>query len=156
MSKSHVSHFSVEFGDCDPAQIVFYPNFFRWMDAATLRFFRACGVASWKEMEASTGIIGAPLVDASARFIRPASYGDLIDVETTIVSLLGKSFVMRHLIGREGELLVEGREVRVFARRHPDDPKRIQAVPMPDNIRGLCDLPPALGQKENIASEPAK
>ena len=156
MSKSHVSHFSVEFGDCDPAQIVFYPNFFRWMDAATLRFFRACGVASWKEMEASTGIIGAPLVDASARFIRPASYGDMIDVETTIVTLLGKSFVMRHLIRREGELLVEGREVRVFARRHPDDPKRIQAVPMPDNIRGLCDLPPALGQKENIASEPAK
>ena len=156
MSKSHVSHFSVEFGDCDPAQIVFYPNFFRWMDAATLRFFRACGVASWKEMEASTGIIGAPLVDASARFIRPASYGDMIDVETTIVTLLGKSFVMRHLIRREGELLVEGREVRVFARRHPDDPKRIQAVPMPDNIRELCDLPPALGQKENIASEPAK
>jgi len=156
MSKSHVSHFSVEFGDCDPAQIVFYPNFFRWMDAATLRFFRACGVASWKEMEASTGIIGAPLVDASARFIRPASYGDMIDVETTIVALLGKSFVMRHLIQRDGEILVEGREVRVFARRHPDDPKRIQAVPMPDNIRGLCDLPPALGQKENIASEPAK
>ncbi|HXX86641.1 MAG TPA: thioesterase family protein [Casimicrobiaceae bacterium] len=156
MSKSHLSHFSVEFGDCDPAQIVFYPNFFRWMDAATLRFFRACGVPSWKEMEASTGIIGAPLVDASARFIRPASYGDMIDVETTVVVLLGKSFVMRHLIRREGELLVEGREVRVFARRHPDDPRRIQAMPMPDNIRKLCDLPPALGQKEDIASEPAK
>jgi 4-hydroxybenzoyl-CoA thioesterase len=156
MSKSHVSHFSVEFGDCDPAQIVFYPNYFRWMDAAMLRFFRSCGVPSWKEMEAASGIIGTPLVDASARFVRPASYGDLIDVETTIVVLLGKSFVMRHLIRRDGELLVEGREVRVFARRHPDDPKRIQAVPMPDNIRRLCELPPALGEKEPVASEPAK
>ena len=156
MSKSHVSHFSVEFGDCDPAQIVFYPNYFRWMDAATLRFFRACGVPSWKEMEALTGIIGAPLVDASARFVRPSSYGDVIDVETTIVVLLGKSFVMRHIIRRDGELLVEGREVRVFARRHPDDPKRIQAVPMPDSVRRLCDLPPALGEKEPMTPEPAK
>ena len=22
----------VSFGDCDPAEIVFYPNFFRWVD----------------------------------------------------------------------------------------------------------------------------
>ena len=156
MSKSHVSHFSVEFGDCDPAQIVFYPNYFRWMDAATLRFFRSCGVPSWKEMEASTGIIGTPLVDASARFMRPASYGDAIEVETAIVVLLGKSFVMKHVIRRDGEVLVEGREVRVFARRHPTDPKRIQAVPMPDDVRTLCELPPALGEKKATAPEPAK
>jgi 4-hydroxybenzoyl-CoA thioesterase len=156
MSKSHVSHFSVEFGDCDPAQIVFYPNYFRWMDAATLRFFRSCGVPPWKEMEASSGIIGTPLVDASARFMRPASYGDAIEVETTIVVLLGKSFVMKHVIRRDGEVLVEGREVRVFARRHPTDRKRIQAVPMPDEVRTLCELPPALGEKEATAPEPAK
>jgi 4-hydroxybenzoyl-CoA thioesterase len=53
MSRSHVSYFSVEFGDCDPAQIVFNPNYFRWMDAASLRFFRACGVPTWREMEAN-------------------------------------------------------------------------------------------------------
>ena len=152
MSKSHESHFSVEFGDCDPAQIVFYPNYFRWMDAASLRFFRACGVPSWKDMEASTGIIGTPLVDASARFMRPASYGDVIDVETSIVVPPGKSFVMKHVIRRDGEVLVEGREVRVFARRHPTDPRRIQAVPMPDKVRSLCELPPARG--EEAATEP--
>jgi 4-hydroxybenzoyl-CoA thioesterase len=153
MSKSHVSHFSVEFGDCDPAQIVFYPNYFRWMDAASLRFFRACGVPSWKEMEAASGIIGTPLVDASARFERPASYGDAIDVETTIIVLLGKSFVMKHTIRRDGEVLVEGREVRVFARRHPDDPKRIQAVPIPDSVRELCGLPSHVGETEMTAPE---
>jgi len=37
MSRTHVTRFTVEFGDCDPAQIVFYPNYFRWMDAASLR-----------------------------------------------------------------------------------------------------------------------
>ena len=143
MSRSHISHFSVEFGDCDPAQIVFYPNYFRWMDAASLRFFRACGVATWREMG-----VGTPLVDASARFLRPASYGDAIDVETSMIVLLGKSFVMKHTIRRGDEILVNGREIRVFARRHPDDPKRIQAVPVPVSIRELCDLPMAEGDKE--------
>ena len=38
MTFSHVTEFVVEFGDCDPAQIVFYPNFLRWMDAASLHF----------------------------------------------------------------------------------------------------------------------
>ena len=37
MSLRHTTRFTVEFGDCDPAQIVFYPNYFRWMDAASLR-----------------------------------------------------------------------------------------------------------------------
>ena len=46
----HITRFTVEFGDCDPAQIVFYPNFFRWMDAASLHFFAPAGVPPWREM----------------------------------------------------------------------------------------------------------
>jgi 4-hydroxybenzoyl-CoA thioesterase len=135
MTRRHVTRFTVEFGDCDPAQIVFYPNFFRWMDAAALHFFRAAGVPSWRDYEQETGIIGTPLVDAAARFLRPASYGDVIDVETSITEWRGKSFVMGHVIRRGETVLVEGHEVRVFARRHPEDPSRIQAVDVPTAIR---------------------
>ena len=138
MSRHHVSHFTVEFGDCDPAQIVFYPNFFRWMDAASLRFFRAAGVPPWREFEAQSGIIGTPLVDASARFLRPATYGDLLDIDTAIEEWRGKSFVMSHVIRRGEDVLVEGREIRVFAKRHPTDPARIQAVPPPESVRAWC------------------
>ena len=139
MSRHHVSHFTVEFGDCDPAGIVFYPNFFRWMDAASLRYFRAVGVPPWREFEAQSGILGTPLVDASARFLRPATYGDTIDIETLIDEWRGKSFVMSHIIRRGETVLVEGREVRVFARRHATDPSRIEAVPAPESIRKSCD-----------------
>lgn len=138
MTRRHVTRFTVEFGDCDPAQIVFYPNFFRWMDAAALHFFRAAGVPLWRDYEAQTGIIGAPLVDASAKFIRPASYGDVIDVEASVVEWRGKSFVMAYVIRRGDTVLVEGREVRVFARRHPTDPVRIQAVHVPAAVREWC------------------
>ncbi len=139
MTFRHVTHFTVEFGDCDPAQIVFFPNFFRWFDAASRHFFIAAGVPLWSELERTTGIIGTPIVDVSARFLRPATYGDAIDVETTIEEWRGKSFVMKHTLRRAGEVLAEGQEVRIFARRHPEDPKRIQAVPAPDSIRKLCE-----------------
>ena len=41
-------------------------------------------------------------------------------------------------IGDRAYVLVEGREVRVFARRHPDDPARIEAVAMPESFRERC------------------
>lgn len=138
MTRRHVTRFTVEFGDCDPAQIVFYPNFFRWMDAAALHFFRAAGVPAWRDYEAQSGILGTPLVDATARFLRPATYGDVIDVESSIAEWRGRSFVLAHVIRRGETVLVEGREVRVFARRHPDDPARIQAVDIPDAFRAWC------------------
>jgi 4-hydroxybenzoyl-CoA thioesterase len=139
MTRRHTTEFTVEFGDCDPAQIVYYPNFLRWMDAASRHYFVAAGVPSWRETEAALGIIGTPLVDVTAKFLRPATYGDRIAVDSTVAEWRGKSFVMDHVIRRGDTVLVEGREVRVFARRHPDDPARIQAVPAPADIRRLCD-----------------
>ncbi len=135
MPRCHVTRFTVEFGDCDPAQIVFYPNFLRWMDAASLHFFRACGLPPWRELERAEGIVGTPIVDVQARFVAPASYGDVIDIETSISEWRGKSFVLSHVIRRAASVLVEGREVRIFARRHPDDPARIQAVALPPHLR---------------------
>jgi 4-hydroxybenzoyl-CoA thioesterase len=137
--KSHVTQFTVEFGDCDPAQIVFYPNFFRWMDAASLHFFEAAGVPPWHRRNADDGVIGMPIVDVHARFVATATHGDRIEVETTIVEWRSKSFVLRHLIRRGATLLVEGREIRIFARRHPGDPKRMQAVAAPADIRRACE-----------------
>lgn len=137
----HVSEFHVGFGDCDPAQIVFYPNFLRWMDAAAWRYFGALGVPPWqlRPEQSGDGIIGTPIVDVQARFIAPATHGERIEIETSIVEWRRKSFVMQHVIRRGATILVEGREIRIFARRHPDDPARIQAVPAPASIRERCE-----------------
>ena len=142
MTFRHVSNFLVEFGDCDPAQIVFYPNFLRWMDAASLRYFGALGVPPWqmRPERAQDGIIGTPIVDLQARFIAPATYGDRIEIETSIVEWRTRSFVMQHVIRRGATIRVEGREVRVFARRHPEDPARIVAVHVPASIRQRCEI----------------
>lgn len=139
MGRTHIHRISVEFGDCDPAGIVFYPNFFRWFDAASRHFFAACGVPAWRVLEKRNGIIGTPLVSVTSNFRLPASYGEVIDVHTSIEEWRGKTFVMKHAAMRCQQLLCEAREVRVFATRHPDDPARIKAVPVPEEIRRLCE-----------------
>jgi 4-hydroxybenzoyl-CoA thioesterase len=139
MARVQIHRISVEFDDCDPAQIAFFANFFRWYDAATRHFFEKCGVPPWRELERSAGIIGTPVVDAHCRFFRPTTYGDVVEVHTRVETWKQKSFTMRHELRRDGELLAEGRVVRVFAVRHPHDPSRIQAVPVPEEIRRLCE-----------------
>lgn len=133
----------VEFGDCDPARIVWFPNFFRWIDAASRHFFVECGVPPWHETEAARGIIGTPLVDTHARFVKPASYGDTLHIHVQVSEWRDKSFVMRYRIERanpdgSADLIMECEEVRIFAARRDDASGGIRAVPIPQDIRALC------------------
>jgi 4-hydroxybenzoyl-CoA thioesterase len=136
--KTHIHRVDVTFGDCDPAGIVFFPNFSRYMDAASLAFFRACGVPAWHDLVKINGIIGTPVLEIQTKFIRPATYGDTIEVHTSIESWANKTFTHRHTIRRGAELLCEGTEVRAFIIRDPADPTRLRAVPVPEDIKALC------------------
>ncbi len=138
MTRRHIHRLRIAFVDCDPAQIVYFSNYFRWFDTASREFFTACGVPSWRDTERESGIIGTPLVDAQASFRSPATYGEDIEIESWVERWGGKSFTMRHIARRGDTVLAEGREVRVFAVRESVDPPKIRAVAVPAGIRGMC------------------
>ena len=135
----------VEFGDCDPARIVWFPNFFRWIDAASRHFFVECGVPPWHVTEQTMGVIGTPLVDTHAKFMKTASYGDVLRIHTSIPEWRGKSFVQRYRIRRASsqggthadDEIMECDEIRIFAGRRQDG--GIRALAIPDEIRKLCE-----------------
>ncbi len=134
----------VEFGDCDPAGIVWFPNFFRWTDAASRHFFTECGVPRWAELELSTGVLGTPLVDIQCKFLKTASYGDTLLVRCHIAEWRDKSFVQRYRIVRtradgEEDVILECDEVRIFATRREDGKNGIRAVAVPADIRALVE-----------------
>jgi 4-hydroxybenzoyl-CoA thioesterase len=142
--KEVVHTVKVEFGDCDPAGIVWFPNFFRWIDHASRTFFSACGVPPWYELEARTGVLGTPLVDTKCRFVNSVTYGETLQIHVHIAEWRGKSFVQKYRILRgEGDsatLILECEEVRIFAARTTDGQggNGIRAVPIPEDIRRLC------------------
>lgn len=133
---------NIQFGDCDPAGIVFYPNFSRWMDAASLSFFMQCGVPPWRELVKMRGIVGTPLLEINTRFFKAVTYGESIVVTTWIEEWRARVFVQMHRVTRRtgavDELICEGREVRAFVKRDAGNSDRLYAIPVPDDIRALC------------------
>jgi 4-hydroxybenzoyl-CoA thioesterase len=129
---------TVQFGDCDPAGIVFFPNFSRWMDAASLAFFMDCGVPPWRELVKTRGIVGTPLLEIHTRFVTAATYGQTLVIETFVAEWRAKVFMQMHRVTRDGELFCVGSETRAFVRRDPDNPDRLRAIAVPDDIRALC------------------
>jgi 4-hydroxybenzoyl-CoA thioesterase len=138
MSKTIVYEVEVMFGDCDPAGIVFFPNFSKWMDASSLNFFVKCGVPTWRELFKTTGIIGTPLLEIHTRFMRTATYGETLQVHTSVQEWRSKTVLQKHIVMRGDTVLCEGLETRAFCIRHPDDPDRIKAITVPADIKALC------------------
>ena len=143
MAKTTRFRVTIQFGDCDPAGIVFYPNFQRWMDAASLSFFMQCGVPPWRELVKTRGIVGTPLLEIHTRFVKAATYGEELVIATHVEAWRAKTFTQVHRVTRPAadgseELICEGRETRAFVRRDADDPDRLRAMPVPEDIRALC------------------
>jgi 4-hydroxybenzoyl-CoA thioesterase len=85
------------------------------------------------------GWIVWPLVDAGASFRSPARYNEAIEIHSTIEQWSAKTFRISHRAMRGDTLLVDGWEVRFIGEPHPDDPRRLRAVPIPDSVRKLFD-----------------
>src|SRR5579871_302408 len=86
---------TVEWGDCDPAGIVYYPSYFKWFDQATYRLFLAAGLkrddvssGQWKE--------GTPLVAAECAFKRASQHGERLVMESHVERFGRSSFTIRH------------------------------------------------------------
>ena len=104
----------LQWGDCDPAGIIFYPTYFRWFDAATWNMFAQAGYSA-KRMRAEHRAM--PLVAADCKFKHPAEQQDRAEVRSRILRWGGKSFVVGHDVVREdGILLAQGSETRVWGR----------------------------------------
>jgi 4-hydroxybenzoyl-CoA thioesterase len=143
MPRSTTHTVYVTFGDCDPAGIVFFPNFSRWMDTASLSFFMQCGVPPWRELEKTRGIVGTPLLEINTKFMKSATYGETLTVTTHVEEWRAKVVVQMHRITRDRpdgavDLICEGREVRAFVKRDDKDRDRLRAIPVPEDIRLLC------------------
>jgi 4-hydroxybenzoyl-CoA thioesterase len=133
--------FVVEWGHCDPAGIVFNPRFFEYFDGGTWSLFEAALGVKPHELASTYGIMGIPLVDAGAKFVGPARFGDMIEQTSWISEFRRSSFDVMHELRVHGSLAVEGKETRVWAERDAADPSKIRARPLPPEVTARFDVP---------------
>ncbi|MCA9525928.1 MAG: acyl-CoA thioesterase [Myxococcales bacterium] len=137
MSATHRVEQPVAWGDCDAAGVVFYPNYFRWFDAATHALLVSLG-RPHRDLTARYDAIGLMLVDAQCSFTAPATFEDVLTIESTASALGARRVVVEHRITRGDTLICTGREVRVFARQTPEG---VRAAPLPADLAALLGGP---------------
>ena len=124
----------VEWGDCDPAGIVYFPRFFEYFDACTNALFEAAGLRK-AEMLRQYGLVGIPLVEASGQFYAPASFGETVVVESRIVDWGTSSFRVEHKLFKGSMLTAEGREKRVWTVRDLSSEKGMRGDAVPEDVK---------------------
>jgi 4-hydroxybenzoyl-CoA thioesterase len=123
----------IEWGQCDPAGIVFYPQYLLIFDSSTGWLFERTGLSP-SAMRKKYGIVGMPIVEVGARFVIPCRFDDEVVVESEVSEWGRSSFTVRHRILKKDELALDGFEKRVWAAPDPDRAGAIKAQAVPAEI----------------------
>jgi len=130
----------IEWGDCDPAGIIFYPRYFEIFDASTSALFERAMSMTKIQLLKTFNFAGFPLARTRARFLRPTRFGDDVVVETT-VKFGHSSFEIEHRLSLKDETCVECTEKRVWVAR--DANGRLKSHLVPEAVLVRFNLPPS-------------
>jgi 4-hydroxybenzoyl-CoA thioesterase len=131
---SSVRNLRIEWCDCDPAGIIFYPRYFEMFDTSTTVLIeRALGMNKIDYLKAYA-FAGHPLVETRARFKFPTRFGDEVSIESRLVECGRSSFKIEHRLTKGGALAVEGVETRVWVVRPAGEPARLKSQPIPADV----------------------
>ncbi|OLN21235.1 4-hydroxybenzoyl-CoA thioesterase [Domibacillus antri] len=126
----NIHRLKVAFGDTDAAGIVFYPNFYRWMDQAAHELIGAA-VLPVSKLQTERQII-LPLLETFCQFKSPLFFEDLVEVHSEVVEMKEKVMKIEHVFKRGDHIVASGYEVRAWTSTESGTPK---AVPVPDDVR---------------------
>jgi acyl-CoA thioester hydrolase len=136
-----VHRLRVRYSECDPQGIVFNANYVTFFDIALTELWRAAIGRYDAMVQAGVDMVVA---EARARYLAPAGFDDVLEIETDVERLGRTSMITRHTVRREGTVVVEGEMRHVFV-----DARRREKTPIPDDVRA------ALAGGEATSADPA-
>jgi 4-hydroxybenzoyl-CoA thioesterase len=125
-------HNTVQFGHCDPAGMISPKRLFEYFDIGTWSLFEAALGVKRADIVAGFGIF--PLVDVRLACRQSLKFGDTIEIASRVAAFRRSSFDVDHRITINDDLAVEGGETRVWAVRDKNDPAKISARAIPDDV----------------------
>ena len=128
----------VEFADTDMAGIMHFSNFFRFMEVAETDYLTSHGLSvSWVGPDGLR--VGFPRVSATCDYARPARFGEVLTVTTTVEKVGRKSVAYRHdFTTKDGAFVAVGRVTAVFCREAGGDYK-FESIEIPPDLRAKLE-----------------
>jgi acyl-CoA thioester hydrolase len=131
MIPENTTQYRVCYADTDQMGVVYYANYFMLFERARTELLRLNGL-SYKEIEEQGFML--PVLEAHAKYHRPARYDDLLDVTARVVEFDGLKLKTACEVKRDGVLLVDGDVTLVFLNAKTGRPSR-----PPENIRQIFE-----------------
>src|SRR5258708_26464726 len=113
----HRRDVQIQWGDCDPANIVYYPRYFAMFDDSTSIMFEAAGFSK-QDIIHKYGLVGIPMVDTRPKFPIPSTHGDWIGIESRVERFKRSRFKVTHQVVHGETLASAALETPLLFRRH--------------------------------------
>lgn len=105
---------SVRYAETDMMGIVYHANYFPWFEIGRTHLLKEIGLP-YVELEAAGYRL--PVLEVSARYLRPAVYDDLVTVVTRLREKPLLRIRLEYEVRRAEELLATGTSVHAFVDR---------------------------------------
>lgn len=110
--KPHKTEIRVRYEETDRMGVVYYANYFVWFEIARTEYFRDADL-SYRELEEKEHL-RIMVVGATASYKSPATYDDLLIVESHITKIKSTSLVFAYKIYCGSRLVAVGETSHVF------------------------------------------
>ncbi len=117
----------VEFADTDLAGIMHFARFFVFMETAEHEFLRSFGTSVSTTFEDNK--IGWPRLTASAEYIRPLKFEDVVDIYLFVDRKGQKSLSYKFVFEHDGELVARGEMASACCICNPGEAIRAITIP---------------------------
>ncbi len=105
--RQFISFYRPIYADTDAMGIVYHANYLHFFEMGRTELLRELGY-TYKSMEREDRVM-LPLVEAGAKYKKPARYDDLLEIRTGIAELKNASVTISYEIyNEEGDLLATG------------------------------------------------
>lgn len=131
MPKVTETTFRVRYAETDASGVVYHANYLVWFELGRGEWFWQQGRDYHRDVEARG--LNWPVVEASARYLAPARYGDLVTVRTWLKELQSRAFTIEYEV-----INAETRQVLCRGwTRHLNVDNTWRVVAIPEDLRAL-------------------
>jgi acyl-CoA thioester hydrolase len=116
-TSAHVTHLRVRYAETDQMGVVYYANYFVWMEVGRVELVRSLGL-NYRDLEHFHGLY-LSVIEANCRYVSPARYDQQIAVETRVTKATERTveFGYRILSLDPDRLLAEGATRHIWLNR---------------------------------------
>ncbi|PKL83336.1 MAG: acyl-CoA thioesterase [Ignavibacteriae bacterium HGW-Ignavibacteriae-3] len=109
----HTTEIRVRYADTDKMQFVYNGKYLEYFEVGRTELLRAAGLA-YTEVEKDGYQL--PLIEAGIKYLMPASYDDILEINATVKELYSPKVHIEYTVKRKGtdELIAEGFTTHLF------------------------------------------